>query len=89
MNDFLRTHQKTIHQCIRRSIEKTSYDDFDLYKFLEQEIAQLGVLMIQVIWTRRSEKALHEASSSKTVMNETNKFFLEMLNQFIDKTTCK
>ena len=87
LNDFLRTHQKTIRQCIRRSIEKMAYEDFDLSKFIEQEIAQLGLLIVQILWTKRSEKALQEATLSKNAMNETNKFFLEMLNQFIEKTT--
>lgn len=88
LNDFLRTHQKTIHQCIRKSVEKMNYDDFNLNKFIEQEIAQLGLLLLQIIWTKRSEKALQDASINKNIMNETNKYFLEMLNQFIDKTTC-
>ncbi|CAF1018411.1 unnamed protein product, partial [Didymodactylos carnosus] len=87
LNDFLRTHQKTIHQCIRKSVEKMSYDDFDLYKFIDQEIAQLGLLLIQIIWTKRSEKALQETIINKTIMNETNKYFLEILNKFIRKTT--
>ncbi|CAM4927444.1 unnamed protein product [Rotaria socialis] len=87
LNDFIRTHQKTVHQYIRRSIDKMTYDDFDLYKFIEQEIAQLGLLIIQIVWTKRSEKTLQEATNNKNLMNETNKYFLDMLNQFIDKTT--
>ena len=65
-----------------------TYEEFDLYKFIEQEIAQLGLLIVQILWTKRSEKALQEAMINKTLMNETNKYFLDMLNQFIDKTTC-
>lgn len=89
LNDFLRTHQKTIHQCIRKSVEKMNYEDFNLHKFIEQEIAQLGLLLLQIIWTKRSEKALQDTSINKNILNETNKYFLEMLNQFIDKTTCR
>ncbi|CAF4128186.1 unnamed protein product [Rotaria sp. Silwood2] len=87
LNDFIRTHKKTMHQYIRHSIEKMTYEDFDLYKFIEQEIAQLGLLIVQIIWTKRSEKTLQEAIINKNLMNETNKYFLDMLNQFIDKTT--
>ena len=65
-----------------------TYEDFDLYKFIEQEIAQLGLLIVQIIWTKRSEKTLQESIINKNLMNETNKYFLDMLNQFIDKTTC-
>lgn len=63
-------------------------EEFDLYKFIEQEIAQLGLLIIQIIWTQRGEKALQEAMNNKNLMNETSKYFLDMLNQFINKTTC-
>ncbi|CAF4150526.1 unnamed protein product, partial [Adineta steineri] len=87
LNDFLRTHQKTIHQCIRRSVEKMTYEDFDLNQFLEQEIAQLCLLVIQILWTKRSEKALQEAIINRNIMNETHKYFLDILNQFINKTT--
>lgn len=66
-----------------------SYDDFNLYKFIEDEIAQLNLLLIQIIWTKRCEKALQDALVSKSIMIETNKYFLDMLNQFIDKTTCR
>jgi dynein heavy chain, axonemal len=89
LNEFLRTHQKTIHQCIRESIDKLAYDDFDLYRFIEQEMAQLGLLMIQIVWTRNSEKALQQANTHRTIMIETNRHFLDMLNQLIDRTTCK
>ena len=89
LNDFLRTHQKTIHQCIRKSVEKMSYEDFNLQKFIEQEIAQLGLLLVQILWTKRSEKALQDASTNKNIMNETNRSFLDMLNRFIEKTTCR
>lgn len=85
----MRTHQKTIHQYIRRCVEKMSYDDFNLYKFIEDEIAQLNLLLIQIIWTKRCEKALQDALVNKSIMIETNKYFLDMLNQFIDKTTCR
>ena len=57
-------------------------------KFIEQEIAQLGLLIVQIYWTKRCDNTLQEAMMNKNLMNETNKYFLDMLNQFIEKTTC-
>jgi dynein heavy chain, axonemal len=47
----------------------------------------VGLLGLQLIWTAESEVALKNARSDKTIMNNTNQKFLEMLNQLIDVTT--
>ncbi|KAK2191796.1 hypothetical protein NP493_45g04011 [Ridgeia piscesae] len=53
----------------------------------EGEVVTVGLLGIQMLWTKESEEALAQARYDKKAMQITNQRFLDILNILIDQTT--
>ncbi|CAH1099757.1 unnamed protein product [Psylliodes chrysocephalus] len=87
LTQLLVTSQTSLHSIIRQAHQFINDVNFVLLQFLDKMPAQIGLLGLQMIWTRDSELALMQARHDKKVMPDTNNKFLELLNTLIDQTT--
>ncbi|KAF7265346.1 hypothetical protein GWI33_021235 [Rhynchophorus ferrugineus] len=87
LTQLLQTSQASLHSIIRQAHALLNDPNFQLLLFLEKLPAQIGILGLQMIWTRDAELALLQARHDKKIMPETNNKFLELLNTLIDQTT--
>ncbi|KAB0801458.1 hypothetical protein PPYR_05812 [Photinus pyralis] len=87
LTQLLVTSQVSLHSIIRQANLNINDTNFNLLFFLDKVPAQIGLLGLQMIWTRDAELALMQARMDKKIMAETNNKFLELLNTLIDQTT--
>ncbi|CAJ1081553.1 dynein axonemal heavy chain 5 isoform X1 [Xyrichtys novacula] len=79
--------RQTLHTIIRQAYLAISDPGMKLLEFQSAFPAQVGLLGIQMIWTRDAEDALVLSKSDKKIMQTTNQKFLDLLNELIDMTT--
>ena len=87
LNSLLRASQDAVHSIIRKASHLVNDSYFDLLDFTCKFQAQIGILGLQILWTKDSEMALINARSERRIMMETNGKFLEILNTLIGQTT--
>ncbi|XP_045464260.1 dynein axonemal heavy chain 5 [Harmonia axyridis] len=87
LTQLLMMSQSSLHSIIRQAYAMINDANFNLLQFLDKMPAQIGLLGLQMIWTRDAELALMQARHDKKQMPDTNNKFLELLNTLIDQTT--
>ncbi|XP_019712193.1 dynein heavy chain 8, axonemal [Hippocampus comes] len=87
LGKLLVEQQSSLHTVIKAADDVINDEDFELIPFLDKFQAQVGLLGIQMLWTRDSEEALENAEFSKEVMIFTKKKFLNLLRMLIKQTT--
>nr|XP_034839773.1 dynein heavy chain 5, axonemal [Maniola hyperantus] len=87
LTSLLQSAQSSLHSIIRNAVSVINDPGLNLLLFLDKMPAQVGLLGIQIIWTRDAELALMQARQDKKIMIDTNNKFLELLNTLIDQTT--
>ncbi|KAF7232655.1 hypothetical protein EG68_06684 [Paragonimus skrjabini miyazakii] len=84
---LLRIGQASLHNLIRKAYYEIIDPGVDLTEFFDNQLAQIGLLGIQILWTSDATDALNAARADPKIMSKTNKHFLEILNRLIGETT--
>ncbi|KAF6777142.1 hypothetical protein AHF37_03032 [Paragonimus kellicotti] len=84
---LLRIGQASLHNLIRKAYYEIADPGVDLTEFFDNQLAQIGLLGIQILWTSDATDALNAARADPKIMSKTNKHFLEILNRLIGETT--
>ncbi|CAF4270369.1 unnamed protein product, partial [Rotaria magnacalcarata] len=87
LGDLLRISRASLHKIIRDGAIAIQDSAFNLLDFLSSFPSQVGLLGLQMLWTRDSEVALNNTKTDKKIMIDTAKKFLDILNALINKTT--
>lgn len=87
LSTLLLTSRISLHLCIQKAFFQIMDPSCELIEFFSSQLAQIGIIGLQIIWTMDATEALKEAKSEPKAMVKTNKHFLDILNLLINETT--
>ncbi|EUB62286.1 Dynein heavy chain 5, axonemal [Echinococcus granulosus] len=87
LNTLLITSRLSLHLSIQKASFLIMDPSCELIEFFTAQLAQIGIIGLQIIWTMDATEALKEAKVEPKAMTKTNKHFLDVLNLLINETT--
>ncbi|GAB0086567.1 Dynein heavy chain [Sergentomyia squamirostris] len=87
LGELLKEMQDTIKSLAADTAKSVIDEKFDFIKEFNNYTGQLGIIGLQILWTHISEKAFKNSKKNSDAMKQTDKVFLNLLNQLIDQTT--
>ncbi|VEL36456.1 unnamed protein product [Protopolystoma xenopodis] len=84
---LLRISQTSLHVLIRKAFYSIIDPANDLIEFFDNQLSQICLIAIQILWTRDATEALQGARDNPKIVSKTNKHFLDLLNVLIGETT--
>eukprot|EP00050_Salpingoeca_kvevrii_P002276 m.190165 g.190165 ORF g.190165 m.190165 type:complete len:4578 (-) comp10576_c0_seq1:102-13835(-) len=86
LGSLLEEQRNSLHNVICDAAVAALDSSFQLIEFENSYPAQVGILGIQILWTRDAEIALTNARTDKKIMQQMDDKFLNILSQLIDAT---
>ncbi|KAF6214793.1 hypothetical protein GE061_009536 [Apolygus lucorum] len=87
LGSLLKIAKSSLGQIIGACYDFLGDPEFKILKMIEKFPAQIGLLGLQLWWTKESERALRDWKYDPRIFKKTNKYFLNILNVLIDQTT--
>lgn len=86
LGELLREQRSSLNNVICDASIQALDQNFQLIEFENSYPAQVGILGIQLLWTRDAEIALNNARTDKKIMQQMDDKFLRLLSELIDAT---
>ncbi|VEL18681.1 unnamed protein product [Protopolystoma xenopodis] len=88
LGELLKSSRNSLHSIIKAAwFAINDIANFKLMDFETGHPAQVGLLGIQMLWTRDAQEALTQAKVDRKIMQQTAQFFSDILNELIGVTT--
>lgn len=84
---LLNVAQFSLHLEIQKASFLLQDPACEIVEFFSEQLAQIGILGLQLIWTSDATDALKESKVDPKSMSKANRHFLDVLNLLIAETT--
>ena len=83
---LLSMQRSSLNEVISDAGAGVLHDKMDLIPYMDRYPSQVGILGVQLLWTRDAEVALTNSKSDKKAMGKADDYFQEILAGLIDNT---